>query len=190
MAAFVNRAAHEYRHIQDEAVKDELHVAGIPCLALPSYLNLEVKTSYIGILNGFVFTRAWRYWICNGYVSLDHAKEIYAQMGQYSVRAGGHASNPEPECIAKYVLRDQRVQLYAEELAARKHMDSLTALRIADMDIQPDPNDIPYVNGYHIDCEEGLKALADYIRAHNVHAVSFGEPTFTVEKSTNRAAKT
>lgn len=190
MSAFINRALHEYRHDQDEAVKDELHVAGIPCLELPSYLNTEVKTSHIGILNGFVFTRAWRYWICNGYVSLDHAKEIYAQMGQYSVRAGGHASNPEPEHMAKYVLRSQRVQRYAEELVTRMHMDTFTALNIAEKKIQPDPNEMPYINGYHIDCEEGLKALADYIRAHNVHAVSFGEPTFTVEKSTNKAKKT
>ncbi len=183
MAAFRNRGMHEYRHSQDEAVKEELRAAGIPCLSLPGHLNTEVKTSYIGILNGFLFYRGWRYWICDGYVSLDHAKKIYDQMGVYSVRAGGHAANPNPEHMATFVARDRRVKQYAEELVARRHLDYMAALKIADEQIKPEPGEAKFVNGYHIDSEEGLKALASYIREHDVHAASFGEPTFTAEKA-------
>ena len=50
-----NFARHEYDGKIDDKVKEELRLANIPVFRLPYYMNTEVKTRYIGILNGFVF---------------------------------------------------------------------------------------------------------------------------------------
>lgn len=71
-----NFARCEYDGEIDYKVKEELQIANIPVFRLPYYMNTEVKTKYIGILNGFMFYRAWNYWICHGDMPLDIANEM------------------------------------------------------------------------------------------------------------------
>ena len=56
-----NLARKEYDRKIDERVKEELEIAEIPVFELPACMNTEVKTKYIGVLNGFTFYRAWQY---------------------------------------------------------------------------------------------------------------------------------
>ncbi len=45
----------------------------------------------------FTFTRAWYYWVVNGYVPLDIAVEMYENPnGRKDIRANGHCGCPPP----------------------------------------------------------------------------------------------
>ena len=72
-----NFASREYDFNIDKKVKEELEIANIPYIMLPNFINTEVKTKYIGLLNGFKFYRAWAYWVCVGDMPLDDAEFIY-----------------------------------------------------------------------------------------------------------------
>ena len=95
-----NLATYDFNPDIDKKVKEELQIADIPVIHLPSFMNTEVKTSYIGILNDFIFYRAWKYWVVHGPVALEHAEKIYSQMSDNKVRAHGHCGNINPvtEC--------------------------------------------------------------------------------------------
>ena len=166
MGAFKNRASAEYRSATNEAVYSELLAAGIPILTLPAYQTTEVKTNHVGILNGFVFTRAWRYWICSGDMPLANAKEIYTTISQLAVRAEGHAGNIDPEGYSpkmKQLLAAKADELREQGYSAGKIFAALETL-------EEDPQWPRFVSQYHIDTDEGLKALADYIKANHVYA--------------------
>lgn len=68
-----NLARSKYDPEADKKVKEELLIAKIPVLEL-GIMDKEVKTKYIGILNGFVFQRAWYYWVVKGNMPLKFAK--------------------------------------------------------------------------------------------------------------------
>ena len=168
MGAFKNRATEEYRQTEDHAIKAELIAAGIPYIELPFYSNSEVKTRHFGILNGFIFARGWRYWICKGYMPLAHAQEIYARYQDLAVRAEGHAGNPEPTNYSSCPILDEKRQQLLKEL---QHQGVCTKEMVARLDqIQGDPSWPRYILTYHIDTAEGLKALAQYIKENTIYA--------------------
>lgn len=47
----INLAHRDYNYDADKEVKNELLIANIPVFKLSSYMNTEVKTHYIGLLN-------------------------------------------------------------------------------------------------------------------------------------------
>ena len=56
----------------------------------------EVKTSLYGILHGWQFTRAWRYWIAKGPgLPPQYATPLHVSMGE-EVRVAGHCGCPSP----------------------------------------------------------------------------------------------
>ena len=73
----INLSHRDYNSDVDKEVKNELLIANIPVFKLPSYMNTEVKTYYIGLLNGFMFYRAWTYWVCCGDMPLNESQYIY-----------------------------------------------------------------------------------------------------------------
>ncbi len=83
----------------DQALRDELQLAGITIEHLPEYMrnrNGEVKTTVIGSLHGWGFKRAWRYWMCDGPgIPLDAAMKLHADYGK-EVRVAGHCGCPSP----------------------------------------------------------------------------------------------
>lgn len=160
-----NLARHEFDRNIDEKVKQELQIAKIPVFTLPAWLNTEVKTKYVGMLNSFFFYRAWTYWICVGDMPMNVARYIYQEFKSLEIRAGGHAGNVDPrevsynpiykhdiaECFKKY---SDDMEKYTEE--AKKIVDDKTQRR--------------YVDCYHIDTQLGLCKLADTIRDYQVHS--------------------
>lgn len=177
MEAFKNRALHEYRRKDDDAIRQELLNAGIPVLKLPFHLTGEVKTHYVGLLNGFVFVRAWRYWECQGDMPLGTAKEIYAQLSSLGIRADGHAGNIEPvgyspteEAYARQIV--ERMQ--AQQATTMEIMEELQKLSVA-------PGTPLYVERYHIDTNKGLAALANFIKENNIYAHNGAPGSYTAD---------
>ena len=177
MGAFKNHASTEYRSVTNDAVYNELLAAGIPILTLPAYQMAEVKTNYVGILNGFVFTRAWRYWVCSGDMPLANAKEIYATISQLAVRAEGHAGNIDPEGYSPQMK--QLLTAKADEM--REKGCSAGQIFAALENIPENPQWPRYVRQYHIDTSEGLKALADYIKSNRVYAHNGEDGSYAVD---------
>lgn len=109
---FPNLATHEFDGKTDKDVAKELKTAGIPVMYLPSYMNTEVKTRYIGVLNGFIFIRAWRYWQCNGNMPLEIAEELHKTSEGMGIRAGGHADDLSPETMCVQIDGSKFVDCY------------------------------------------------------------------------------
>ena len=63
---FPNLASEKWSHETDIKVRNELMHAHITYIKLPSYMETDVKTDIIGILQNFVFYRAHDYWVCKG----------------------------------------------------------------------------------------------------------------------------
>lgn len=175
MPAFRNRATTEYRHKEDDAIKQELVRAGIPVLTLPFYTCGEVKTKHVGLINGFRFIRGWRYWACYGDMPLGVAKEIFRQFGEMGIRAEGHASNPEP--VGYCPEQDRKSKQVMEEMQER---NASTAEMIAELEkVEVAPGTPRFVAMYHIDTEEGLAAFAKYIQDNNIFAYNGEEGSYT-----------
>lgn len=92
----------------DSLLREELKAAGIPTLQEaegkgPDYLadflrrqSGEVKTSVVGCLHGWTFTRAWYYWMATGPgIDVDTAEALHASHGRV-VRVDGHCGCPSP----------------------------------------------------------------------------------------------
>lgn len=83
----------------DTDCEGELAFAGITVEKLPEICRKnqgEVKTIIVGTLHGWVFERAWRYWVCKGPgIPLDAAMALHARSGRV-VRVDGHCGCPSP----------------------------------------------------------------------------------------------
>ncbi len=166
---FQNLASQEYHKHLDEKVKKELQEAEIPILTLPaSYINDEVKTKYLGLLNGFIFVRQWRYWACIGDMPLHYALDIYEKFPEHAIRAEGHAGNICPKGYNPIYDR-----------ACREAMEKITdgncptAILIQKLEeIVDDPTQPRFVQSYHFDMPVGLKTFANYIKEHNIYAAN------------------
>ena len=168
MSILKNFATSEYRKHINEAVLNELLDANIPALNLHGKLDTEVKTTYVGILNGFVFTRGWRYWVCTGDMPLAHANEIHKRHHHLIIRAGGHAACPEPATQSYSPEQHTKEKALIE---AMKSCGATTEEMVAELEkLVVDPAAPRFVKFYHIDTTEGLAALAAYIRKNNVFA--------------------
>lgn len=157
-----NLASHKYETEIDKKVKEELEIAGIPVFKLPAFMNTEVKTKYVGILNGFFFYRAWTYWICEGDMPLDDANYIYNNFKDLLIRAGGDAGN-DPPILQSY---------NKEHIAQLKHLrDSLPIAQyfVESKKVVEDKTLPRFVGDYHIDTQLGLCKLAQTIKDGNIH---------------------
>lgn len=157
-----NFARRDYKRDIDDKVKQELEYASIPIIKLIGGYNTgEVKTHYIGYLNGFVFQRAWTYWIVQGLMPMSFAKKIYNDHKELNIRAGGHCGNVPPEEMEYDLNYNKRLneffKIYNVEDAIRYSKD------LKSIDIDP-----KYVNCYHIDTIEGLRIFADFIKENDI----------------------
>ena len=103
-----NLARREYDPDADKKVKEELQIAGIPVVRV-GLMNNEAKTYYIGILNGFVFIRAWYYWIVKGNMPIEYAQYLY---DNYQDLNGVKIVELKSNCdkISLYVLLESNVK--------------------------------------------------------------------------------
>ena len=122
----------------------------------------EVKTHYIGILNGFVFHRRWRYWQCDGLLPLEYAVELYAKYKDLSIRAGGDASNPHPSKMSINPVYMEKLRQHLNNVGIEEYDKTKSSII--------DDKSLPrFVNFYHIDTQLGLQKLAECIRSNNIH---------------------
>ena len=156
----------EYSLKIDEKVKEELSKVDIPIIELPSYMHADVKTRYIGILNGFLFTRSWKYWKCQGKFPVEIASVIFHSKHFRSVRAEGYSTSVDPVKIAhdpiyEKALRDLIDKIKNETLGINEYVEGKQK-------IVKDDKRQKYIYFYHIDTIDGLKTIADYIKTYNL----------------------
>jgi len=61
------------------------------------HIQSEVPYHIVGKYNQFIFERAWYYYVVNGNVPLEVAKELYSNpIGRIDIRVGGDCSCPPP----------------------------------------------------------------------------------------------
>jgi len=85
----------------DEQVKGELQAAEIDIQEFPVTVPGEVQTSVFGTLHSWRFTRAWRYWACQGPgLDLAYANWLHVMAGN-SARVGGDCTAPAPIDVYK-----------------------------------------------------------------------------------------
>lgn len=81
----------------DKHIKQELQGAGIKVVPVEP-VHTEVHYTLIGHLPGFEFRRAWYYWVVEGDVPIDIARELYVDpIGHTDVRVIGHCGCPPPD---------------------------------------------------------------------------------------------
>lgn len=160
-----NLARREYDSDADKKVKEELQIAGIPIVRV-GLINNEVKTYYIGILNGFVFIRAWSYWVVKGNMPLEYANHLYDNYQDLNIRVNGDCGNPSPKgrtknkdynkLIVPYVNKWRNKEISTEELEKIGKEIEYQGEQVIDI--------------YHIDTQLGLCKFAEVIKNNNINS--------------------
>lgn len=155
----------------DRIVEAELAAASVQTLELPTNLEGEVRTQFIGLglrraEVAFIFTRAWHYWAVRGNVPLDVANELYnnfGRIGREEVRAGGDAGCRPPETWVRYIgpTGKQLVQIQPLEEINNLIRQNSKAILVKDP-----TQGVAVVQLYHIDSPEGLRMFAELMRKH------------------------
>lgn len=147
----------------DVKIRGELQHAGIEIVELGKPQNREVPASVDGKLGEFSFHRAWYYWIFHGAVTLEVAKELYADpVGKEGVRVAGHCGCPPPEEWA-FPMDDVLIP----QLKRLGKMD-ITFGDLAKLCNEGVIEGRRFVTTYHIDTEEGLRLFADTLKKHGL----------------------
>lgn len=82
----------------DDALIEELELAGIDFFRLPVKMSTEVPTCIMGEIEGtgWCFERAWTYWMAKGPgIPLEDAMILHKNYGDV-VRVAGHCGCPSP----------------------------------------------------------------------------------------------
>ena len=148
----------------DETIREELRMAGIPIIELNSSMNSEVPASVIGYLNGFKFKRAWYYWMVDGYMPLEYARQMYDCYKDLNIRVAGHCGNPEPEGWCKPKGYHEKCKPIVDKLLDEQ-IDMEECNRLCN-EIRKQGEQ--YIDNYHIDTQEGLRAFAEIIKNNNI----------------------
>jgi hypothetical protein len=94
----MKNAAGDYKC--DEYIRKELEEAKIPYVELEVFRHgKEVPSALIGDLHGWVFRRAWRYWVARSertVLLFQYAEPLHEKYGN-EVRVDGHCCCPSPK---------------------------------------------------------------------------------------------
>ncbi len=162
----------------DEAVRHELQAAGIKPVGGPRAAG-EVVSSVTGRLGGVTLRRAWGHWVAEGLVPLEVALAMHADpAGRRGLRVGGHSAGPAPGQFATVWLdgegtinlplgdkEETGAALAVLYPAAHRRIE-----RGARVEFVADParRGRGFVDGYHIDTDDGLLLFADTLRRHGL----------------------
>lgn len=158
----------------DEAIHDELTLAGVPWVRVPrDDIHSEVPYTIEGRLGRFKFRRAWRYWVVEGPVPIEVACELYVSpVGRKDVRAGGDCTCPHPDTQAEW-LDSEGVRLYPDptgerEAKWREFIERHPSCREEPGKFVPDPSVVlgahAFVTCYHIDSQQGLNLFVQVLK--------------------------
>ena len=162
----------------DEAIRHELKVAGIAAVRGAQALGDEIS-SVTGQLGPFTFRRAWCHWVVQGLVPLEVAHKLYGDpVARKGLRVGGHAARPAPGQFATVWLdQDGNLRLplgdkeETRETLAVKYPAAYQRIEHgARMDFVADPGYAcrGFVDGYHIDTDDGLLMFAEMMRRYGL----------------------
>lgn len=112
-------------------VEAELYCAGLTVCDV-GFDRGEVQTSVQGRFAEdnvfFKFTRAWRYWICEGPVELEVATRLYERSTRRAaIRVAGHAAAPAPADPWLTYRTDSGNKIYILTEAEQKLFDEIAA---------------------------------------------------------------
>lgn len=162
-------------HYCDDVIQEELSQAGVPIVEVPrDDVHSEVPYTLEGRIRPFRFQRAWYYWVVKGPVSIEAAREMYANpIGRKDVRAGGDCTCPEPETQAEW-FDPEGHKLWADptgeqEAEAKRLTAKYGPYRDSGIFV-PDLSKVPgahaYVTCYHIDSQAGLNLFVETMRKY------------------------
>ncbi len=161
-------------HYCDDVIHEELSQAGLTAIVVPrDEVHSEVPYTLEGQMRGFKFRRAWRYWVVEGRVPIEAARDLYENpVGRKAVRAGGDCTCPEPETQAEWFdFAGQRVYpdpTGEQEAKWRGFIETHPECRGEPGYFAPDPSVITgahaFVTCYHIDTQEGLNLFVETMR--------------------------
>ena len=145
-------------------IVSELTEAGFLIDVIPNEqdINPEVPTNLIGRLKGFTATRAWTYWVVEGKLDMDSAREIYeSPCGKRSVRAGGDCGCEPPETQSNMFDRNTGAKVFPDEsydeCVNKFELDMTGYMRESEADV------VEFVTCYHIDTQAGLNLFASIV---------------------------
>lgn len=167
-----NLARREYNHDVDQLVKQELQVARIPVVNVGGVIDSEVKTRFIGLLNGFTFKRCCKYWVVCGWMPMKHAKYIYEQYKELGIRAGGYCDNvsPEHDWVCEDPVFDKELLELRKKCSSFKEFFERSAV-----EVKENPESLKFVKIYHVDSLLGLCKLAEIIRDKKIQSEIIGD---------------
>ena len=162
----------------DEAVRHELEAAGIEPVRGARAAG-EVVSSVTGQLGGFTFRRGLCHWVADGLVPLEVALAMHADpVGRQGLRVGGHGARPAPGQFAtvwldgagNLILPLGDKEETAEALAILYPAAHRRVERGARVAFVADParRGRGFVDGYHIDTDDGLLLFAETMRRHGL----------------------
>ena len=150
----------------DSIIKTELTQSKISIVNVWR-MNSEVPASIIGVLNGFKFMRAWSYWIMTGYMPLKQAEIIYEYTRNLGVRAFGDAGNINPKYSNQLISKEYEKKVDTILNAYGTEYLINHAKELEEELLNTDKSKL-YVKTYHIDTQEGLNAISEFIRKNNI----------------------
>lgn len=150
----------------DQYIQEELSRCGIEVISV-SRSRGEVSSTIEGKLGDFKFTRAWYYWIVEGKMPLEKARELFAtEVGKTDIRACGHCGCPPPH---QWVTRfhDGKTVTSQEEFdKVMSYGADFVKMFQQKYCTHPDPESLPaFVTSYHIDSELGLYLFAQAVKS-------------------------
>ena len=160
-----NLARSKFDSDANKKVKEELQIAGIPVVDI-GYLDNEVKTNYIGILNGFVFIRAWSYWVVKGNMPLEYAQYLYDNYKELDIRTAGMAGNDLPEKWAKNKDYNKLMKPYVDKLMNKE----ITIEELEKISEEISSQGEQVIDTYHIDTQLGLCKFVEVIKNNNIQS--------------------
>lgn len=160
----------------DFFIQDELGQAGVSMVGVPKdEIHSEVPYTIEGRMRPFKFRRAWYYWVVEGRVPIEAAREMYENpVGKKDVRAGGDCTCPEPETQAEW-FDPEGHKLWADptgeqEAEAKRLTAKYGPYRDSGIFV-PDPSEVPgahaFVTTYHIDSQAGLNLFVETLRKYS-----------------------
>lgn len=164
----------------DSWILRELKLAGITPIRLNERCRGEVSSLYEGRLGKFTFDRAWYYWRVHGPMPLEIAEKLdktlcpppskpwalYYEQANYESRRyatlyGARMALKNTNIKGVGIIRSLRDAEYKKTLAH-------DVIRVAGYAGGDEPKEWArngYIDSYHVDTIEGLKLLADTIKA-------------------------
>ena len=111
----------------DKQIREELTQAGIPIKSERG--KSEVPYTLIGNLNGWIFTRAWYYWVARGPgIPFEKAKILFDEFGK-DVRSNGHCLSVDYPPYGFVTQVDERAGgVCAYHIDTQKGLNALAAV--------------------------------------------------------------